>query len=289
MACHSPLKARRQKAGLLFYRDELEAGMARTRGVDVLSLPCGKCQACRIERAQLWTLRIMHEASLHDRNGFLTLTYSDENLPFGEGPTLDKRDVQLFTKRARKGRSFRFFCVGEYGERTDRPHYHIITFGWLPEFSHQVTSRTWASSEVDDAWGLGNATVGQVSAASAAYVAGYVQKKLEAREYVGRAPVFTLMSQGIGRGWFERYASDLNKGYIISEGRKVRIPRYYKEKKGDLDPEWYLLQKLRAREFRAGLDVEENLPERLAIKAEVLAAKRKFFAGIKREPMEVFE
>lgn len=289
MSCYSPLKARRGKAGLLFYGDELEAGLARQKGVDVLALPCGKCLGCKVERAQLWTLRIMHEASLYDENGFLTLTYADQNLPYGTVPTLSKRDVQLFNKRARKGRPFRFFAVGEYGEQTARPHYHLITFGWLPKFTSQVTARTWQSSEVDEAWGLGNATVGQVSAASAAYVAGYVQKKLHCKDYVGRAPTFSLMSQGIGKRWYEQYSSDLDKGYIVSEGRKVRIPRYYKEKKGDVDPEWYLLQKLKAREFRAELDIEENLPERMAVKEAVLASKRAFFSSVKREPSQVIE
>lgn len=285
MSCFSPLKARRRKVGLQFM-NEIEAGAARAAGVDVLALPCGKCHGCRKERAQLWTLRIMHEASLHQENGFLTLTYADENLPYGVEPSLDKRDVQLFHKRARKDHRFRFFAVGEYGERTARPHYHVITFGWLPSFTSQVTARTWSSAELEALWPLGNSTVGQVTPASAAYVAGYVQKKLNSKEYAGRAPVFSLMSQGIGKGWFERYACDLDRGYITFDGRKVRIPRYYKEKKGDLDPEWYLLQQLKARKFRKELDQWENTPERLATRERVKVAQAKFLSGSTREPEE---
>lgn len=264
--------------------DEIAAGEARSRGVDVLALPCGKCFGCRKERAMLWTLRIMHEASLQDNNAFITLTYDDTHLPYGVEPTLDKRDVQLFVKRARKDFTFRYFAVGEYGERTARPHYHLITFGWLPAFTAQVTARTWSSSELETHWKAGNSTVGQVTPASAAYVAGYVQKKLDAPEYVGRAPVFSLKSQGLGKGWLEKYSRDLNRGYITFEGQKVRIPRYYVEKKGDVDPEWYLLQKLKAREFRKEIDQWENTPERLATRERVKVRNARFFSSLTREP-----
>ncbi len=75
----------------------------------------------------------------------MTLTYDDEHLPINDyvdsdgvihgKPTLRKRDVQLFLKRLRKNYKYdnhiKYFCCGEYGGKTFRPHYHLIIFGFL--------------------------------------------------------------------------------------------------------------------------------------------------------------
>ena len=44
-------------------------------------LPCGQCSGCRAGRAKEWSIRCAHEAKMHDRNCFLTLTYDDQNVP----------------------------------------------------------------------------------------------------------------------------------------------------------------------------------------------------------------
>lgn len=38
------------------------------------------------------------------------------------------------------------------------------------------------------------------------------------------------MSKGIGKDWLAQYHSDLQRGYLIQDGNKVPIPRYYKQK-----------------------------------------------------------
>jgi len=58
------------------------------------NLPCGKCVECLLERARDWSIRCTHEASTHAKNAFITLTYSDDNLP-SDGK-LDYYDFQLF-------------------------------------------------------------------------------------------------------------------------------------------------------------------------------------------------
>ena len=40
-------------------------------------LPCGKCLACRLERARQWAVRGFHEAQMHPHSSFITLTYAD--------------------------------------------------------------------------------------------------------------------------------------------------------------------------------------------------------------------
>ena len=49
---------------------------ASSAGYDEFYLPCGSCVSCRLAYSRSWAIRCMHEASLHDRNCFLTLTYS---------------------------------------------------------------------------------------------------------------------------------------------------------------------------------------------------------------------
>ena len=64
------------------------------------SLPCGQCIGCRIERSRQWAIRCVHEASLYERNCFITLTYDDSKLPAGHSLLVE--DTQLFWKRLRK-------------------------------------------------------------------------------------------------------------------------------------------------------------------------------------------
>ena len=97
---------------------------------EAMEVPCGKCIECRIHQRKEWSLRLLHEMAYHERSVFLTLTYSDENLP--DDLSISKRHLQLFLKRLRKqsGRKgIKYFATGEYGESTQRPHYHAIVFG----------------------------------------------------------------------------------------------------------------------------------------------------------------
>ena len=108
---------------------------------------CGQCMPCRVKRTMEWTMRLCHERNTYieklQKVMFVTLTYKDEFLPPNKRPenpkneglySLEPRDLQLFMKRLRfelskEDRKIRFYACGEYGERTARPHYHIIIFG----------------------------------------------------------------------------------------------------------------------------------------------------------------
>ena len=75
MPCYEPLKASlvvdaNGKRSLSFDKNSQGKG---------LSLPCGRCIGCRLERARQWAVRIMHESKMHDTNCFLTLTYSRQS------------------------------------------------------------------------------------------------------------------------------------------------------------------------------------------------------------------
>lgn len=155
---------------------------------------CGQCLPCRLSRRRIWSHRIMLEAYKHAKNAFVTLTYNDENLP--NEKTLVPSDFQKFLKRLRKShapQSLRFFGCGEYGEVSNRPHYHCALFGLGPEDAQSI----------DDSWGLGFTYTGDLTHDSAQYIAGYVTKKMTKKDdprLNGRYPEFARMSLKPGIG-----------------------------------------------------------------------------------------
>lgn len=214
-------------------------------------LPCGKCIECRVSRSQEWATRIAQEAQMHPESSFVTLTYTDDQLPrFG---SLSRRHVQAFLKRLRdrlSPRKIRYFAVGEYGDTTKRAHYHVIIFGWHPKdgkFLQDSKSGNpiFTSEFLDQCWSHGHTNFAIFEPASGEYVARYCVKKLDGEaaeaEYVGvdasgeygpRAKEFALMSRrpGIGSTWFDQYyISDVShRDHVVSAGgKKMKVPRYY--------------------------------------------------------------
>jgi len=184
---------------------------------------CGQCMPCRINRRRMWTHRIMLEATQHAVNSFWTLTYDDENIPIiGEKATLDPKDLTDFLKRLRidyHPSKLRYFNVGEYGTETERPHYHLALFNY-PACNRGITqlNRYGNCCGVCDGvrriWGKGLVHSGQLEDGSAAYIAGYVTKKLTSKDdprLCGRHPEFARMSlkPGIGAGFMPEVASAL--------------------------------------------------------------------------------
>lgn len=212
-------------------------------------LPCGKCIGCRLERSRQWATRAIYEASMYEKNCFLTLTYNDENRPVNN--SINKREMQLFLKRLRKkyGEGIKHFLCGEYGEKNDRPHYHVCLFNhdfddkqiWEGEyfaknpFSTADAHILYRSPSLEKLWPFGYSTIGTLTFESAAYVARYVTKKIsgnKAKLYYGnRTPEFCLSSRNpaLGKRWFEEYKNDVlsTDRVIIRKDLQVRPPRYY--------------------------------------------------------------
>lgn len=148
----------------------------------------------------------------------MTLTYNDENVP--ENHSLHPPHLTDFLKRFRydiEPMRIRYFAVGEYGEQTQRPHYHLALFGY-PACLQGSTSPNRngdccaVCDRLRDSWQLGNVYNGQLGAESAAYVASYTMKKMtkaDDERLEGRHPEFTRMSlkPGIGRGFTDELAS----------------------------------------------------------------------------------
>lgn len=270
-----------------------------------ITLPCGRCIGCRLERSRQWAVRIMHETKMHDASSFITLTY--EKMPKGE--SLSVEDCQLFLKRLRARlapKKIRFFLCGEYGEKLGRPHYHAIIFGEDFSFDRVKLSKKngfylYESAMLTETWGHGGVRIGDVSFDSAAYVANYATKKITGKgaeaHYAGKRPEFLLMSRrpGIARSWIQQYASDVYPSdSIIANSKECRPPRYYDNFLETIDPE--LRQKLREAREDAAAELEEmviksgqivhvapgNNARRLAVRKTVATAK----AALKRRDLE---
>lgn len=208
-------------------------------GVPVM-VACQQCINCRIQRASAGAIRCVHEAKSHEVNSFVTLTYSDKNLPEDGG--LHHRDFQLFMKRLRDRSEFKIKMVmcGEYGETTSRPHYHALLFGC--DFSDRrffkrtpTGDRLDTSELLDGLWRLGHTTVGDVSYESARYVCGYILKKVTGRmaadHYMGRTPDYIKWGNGIGAEYFAQFgAANYSQDCVIINGTRMKIPRYYDTK-----------------------------------------------------------
>lgn len=247
-----------------------------------VSLPCGRCIGCRLERSRQWAMRCVHEASLYKDNCFITLTYNKENLP--TNGSLIKSDYQLFMKRLRKflcaggqAKRVRFFHCGEYGDKYQRPHYHALLFGY--DFKDRYYWRTseagsecYRSPSLEKLWTLGNSELGDVTFESAAYVARYVVKKrtgAKANEYYkGRLPEYCTMSRrpGIGMAWFEKYKADVfpHDFVVVRSGVRCKPPKFYTGKYELTNPEDCARIKLE-RVDRAKAD-RNNSPERLEVR-----------------------
>lgn len=270
-----------------------------------VTVPCGNCIGCRLDRSKSWAIRCVHEASLYERNCFITLTYSDEHLP-AHG-TLVLRDFQLFMKRLRKefGSGIRFFHCGEYGARYGRPHYHACLFNFrfndLVPWQNKGGITLYRSAKLEELWPQGFSTVGEVTFESAAYVARYIVKKVlgtstkaeiakdvryGATEWKPRVnkngeerwlscgfekkPEYTTMSRrpGLGAGWFEKFSGDVfPHDFVEHGGRKLRPPRFYDGLFEIDNPSEF--RKIKAsRSAAAVLGEADATPERLAVREE---------------------
>jgi hypothetical protein len=197
-----------------------------------LPFPCGKCPPCKRKRVQQWVFRMKQEDKISSSAYFITLTYDTRHVPISKNGfmTLDKSDFQKFMKRLRKkhhaksDRKLVYYCAGEYGEQTKRPHYHAIIFNIFD------------IEDVNFAWNLGDVHVGSVSGSSIAYCVKYIDKDKVIPQHVrdDRIKEFSLMSKGIGKNYMtdaikQYHKNDLSRNYVTDDnGNIVAMPRYYR-------------------------------------------------------------
>lgn len=194
-------------------------------------VPCGKCPACLNRRTGAWSFRLLQEDKVSQSALFVTFTYDSDNVNISPRGymTLCKRDWQLFMKRLRKVSpkkpKIKYYCAGEYGSQTFRPHFHAIMFN---------ADR----GRVERCWTHGLTYFGTVSGASIGYCAKYINKgkliPMHAKD--DRVPECALMSKGMGKNYLtpamvDWHRTDLSRNYVVLEGgTKASLPRYYRER-----------------------------------------------------------
>lgn len=236
--------------------------------------PCGKCPPCLRRRISGWSFRLVKHSERCNSALFVTLTYDDDKVPKTKSGlmTLQKTDLQKFFKRLRKltNEKISYYAVGEYGDKTQRPHYHIILFNSIPE-------------DVESAWSIDSVSIGHchfgsVSDASIGYTLKYCSKDKRIPMYNGddRNKEFSIMSKKIGASYLNERTRKWHKANLeercylpLKDGKKASMPRYYKDKLYN-DGE-----KFRISVYQEYLqELEEQTPERIKVEQDINEFRR---------------
>lgn len=303
MVCYKPIKGYYTKERTKTGKYAFTTNMALAQVDRKLDIPCGQCLGCRLDRAKMWAVRCVHEASLHKQNCFITLTFNEKFYQ----PSLDKRTFQLFLKRLRRAHphiKIRFFHCAEYGEELSRPHHHAILFGFdfddkelfdirdgVKLYRSKTLESLWTDPTTKESYGF--STVGHVTYESASYVARYCLKKINGKkaqehylscnldtgECDSLLPEHITMSRrpGIARAWIDKFSNDIySQDFVqLNERIKCKTPKYYDKIFDTLDPktlEKIKLQRIIKAKERKGdatlerLEIREGIQERKAIK-----------------------
>lgn len=204
------------------------------------------------------------------------------NVPEGDG------------RRVAPGAGVSYYMAGEYGSKNHRPHYHacLFNFNFTDKKFYKSTStksKIYQSELLNQLWGKGYASIGEVNIQSAAYIARYIISKItgknasqyyqhinhETGEITDLLPEYNRMSlkTPIGKDWFEKYSSDVYpEGIVHTRKGKAKSPRYYDKLFQQLDERGF--EKLKKdRELQAREYLDDNTPQRLAAKERVQRAQ----------------
>lgn len=211
-----------------------------------VEIPCGKCAFCLQKNVNEWSLRLKHELMYFRTGMFLTLTYNNSSIPraftsqpkivdnqlFYTDTTLVKSHLQKFFKRLRyyldkEHRKIKYYACGEYGDKTDRAHYHVILLGM----------KSWSFQDrllIKKCWKYGHIHFGDASVASGRYVAKYCNKVHESYDYKkrylaqGREIPFKLSSLGFGKRYVEDEKDNIYNNMFIQNNKfQMCLPRTY--------------------------------------------------------------
>lgn len=218
---------------------------------------CGQCMNCRIDRKRVWTARMILESFTAKQAYFVTLTYAPEHLPINDDglATLVPAELKEFRDTLmRKAGTFRYYSIGEYGDETFRPHYHLAIFSDL-NFKAEL---------IPEVWDKGRTETTYLVPQQMSYICGYTAKKMTKPDddrLEGRYPEFARMSnrQGIGYYYVENLAQcyETKKGarFLSQNGDVLPYFRY----KGRTHPLGnYLISALRYR-----LNIPQKRPDRI--------------------------
>jgi len=145
----------------------------------------------------------------------LDLPYQREAKDIDEG----RSDVQNYFKRLRKtSKELKYYAVGEYGEKTNRPHYHAIVFNA-------------ENDDISSNWKAGFTHLENVTQAAIHYVTKYM---INRKSDINRQKEFSLSSKGLGKSYVdvagETHKKQMSDTVYYAGGHKSTMPRYLKQK-----------------------------------------------------------
>lgn len=196
---------------------------------DAVPIPCGQCFCCRLDLQKKYCDRMFCAWHSHNVSAFVTFTYDDEHLIIKDGfcnATLSKNDLHKYLdniKHQLKNVDFEYFACGEYGDKFNRPHYHVLFFGLDYQYHRKFFEKTWKKGLVK---------VLPCTSKAFKYVSKYIVKDTafdNAHYYdLGLVPPFRKLSRGLGSKVFNQYLDDIFRyGYFVYKGRKIVVNRYY--------------------------------------------------------------
>lgn len=306
MPCYAPV---RLKNPLYYNKDPAahKARAARVRGSNrgiyemihgvsqFIDVPCGKCYGCMRMRVNGWVFRHLLELSVSPTAHFVTLTYSNENVPISDKGefVFDKREVQKFFKRLRKYLSsyypdakVKYHIASEYGDTFQRPHYHILLYGYPNEPS--------ALDKIPELWKKGHVDIGTVTEKSIRYVVEYITQYYYNENWDDPdAKPFALYSNSLGADSYvlvARYLRQTKKNLYPINGKYYRVPNSYLlalREKGHLTPreletikensyEYYQNLKLRQTDFAVSRGINPFVDEITKFQQGSLSNERKY-------------
>ena len=170
-------------------------------------------------------------------------------------------------KRLRKkfsNKTITFFHVGEYGEKTHRPHHHAIIFGENFEDDRIEIEKSksgkiqYWSKTLSDLWACGRVSVQDLNPANAVYISQYSLKKFKNNELNKRYKTIMSFSNKnkMNAKWVRRNHKEIIKGYLTDiDGKKYKIPKSYIEN----------LKNSKEKKYRETFEqYENNLIERMS-------------------------
>lgn len=265
------------------------------KGVWVTNFPadCGKCPVCRKNKVREWCFRLVQEDKYSLSSCFVTLTYSPKYVPMSENGymTLDKgyktekgslsTDLKRFLKRLRKldekswkehkpgviKKKISYYACGEYGSKSDRPHYHLIIFNL---FDYDNIQKAWTEeTEKGEREPIGSIHIGRTTGASVAYTLKYLDKTKRIPQHINddRRKEYQVQSKGLGDGYLtddmiKYHKEELSRYYIIQDGYKIKMPRYYRERIYD-DKELMEISKIIEEYYEKKMDEKKRRIQRI--------------------------
>lgn len=205
--------------------------------------PCGHCQQCIANKSNNWVVRNYFESQEYKEKCFITLTYDENNNPI----ILRRKDLTDFIKRLRyylnkEKIKIRYFAAGEYGTLRQRPHYHIIVYGWKPhDMKYDTISNRknicYKSDFLTKIWNMGRVVVQNFAQAEIAYISLYETNKEDIRK--------TLV---IKRNLLKNHYAKLRSRAIKKRAKKRQLKRIQQlEKEVEQEKQIYM----QVKEFNA--------------------------------------